>query len=131
MLDRTVSPSRRLGLRIERVQGIWVYWQYDGRGEASAVKNLGLGGVFLKTSRARPVDSKVELHLVVHEGQIRTEAIVRHVIPGAGLGLKFTAIKNGDRPHLLSLITRLRNESQLEHKQVALAEYLLRPSFSS
>jgi hypothetical protein len=108
-----------------------VYWQYGGRGDASTVQNVGLGGLFLKTARARPVDSRVDLHLVVHEGQIRTEAIVRHVIPGVGLGLEFTAIKNGDRPHLLALITRLRKECQLEHRQATLAQYILRPSFSS
>jgi hypothetical protein len=37
---------------------------------------------------------------------------VRHVVPGRGLGLRFTTIKETDRPHLIRLMDRLRNLSQ-------------------
>jgi len=39
-------------------------------------------------------------------GPIRAEAVVRHVKPGNGLGLKFTAVTD-----LATLHTRLRNPS--------------------
>jgi hypothetical protein len=32
---------------------------------------------------------------------------VRHLLPGQGVGLKFTAVQNGDRPHLVALLKRL------------------------
>jgi hypothetical protein len=130
MLD-PVSPSRRLSQRVEPAECIWVYWQYDEHGEASAVQNMSLGGVFLKTPKERPIDSSVDLHLIVNEGQIRTGATVCHVIPGRGLGLAFSNINNKDRLHLLAVMDRLRSRSQVEHKQATLVQFLLRPSFSS
>jgi hypothetical protein len=48
------------------------------------------------------------LDFLVAEGQIRADAIVRHAKSGSGLGLKFTALNEQDRPKLAALITRLR-----------------------
>lgn len=111
MLEHVVCASRRLSSRIETT-GIWVYWLCDGRADLSAVQNLSLGGVFLNTPKTRPIDSRVEIHFCVHEGQIRTEGIVRHISPGGGLGLRFTAIKEADRPRFIRLMDRLRSLSQ-------------------
>ncbi len=97
MLEHAVCPSRRLSSRIETPPGIWVYWLCDGRADLSPVQNVSLGGVFLNTPKASPIDSRAEIHFCVQEGQIRTEGIVRHVAPGRGLGLRFTAIKETDR----------------------------------
>lgn len=112
MLEHVGCPSRRLSSRIETPPGIWVYWLCDGRADLSAVQNLSLGGVFLNTPKTRPIDSRTEIHFCVQEGQIRTEAIVRHVAPGRGLGLKFTAIKDADRPRFIRLMDRLRSLSR-------------------
>ena len=111
-MEHVACPSRRLSSRIETPPGIWVYWLSDGRADLSPVQNLSLGGVFLNTPKTRPIDSKAEIHFCDHEGQIRTEGIVRHVAPGRGLGLRFTAIKEADRPHLIWLMDRLRSLSQ-------------------
>jgi hypothetical protein len=54
------------------------------------------------------VDAKVRLDFLVQEGQIRAEAVVRHVKPGSGLGLRFTALTAEDGPRLTALVTRLR-----------------------
>lgn len=54
---------------------------------------------------------KVKLDFLVQEGQIRAEAVVRHVEPGKGVGLKFTAVPEEDCPHLAALITRARSLS--------------------
>lgn len=112
MLEHVVCPSRRLSSRVETPIGIWVYWLCDGHADLSAVQNLSLGGVFLNTPKTRPIDSRTEIHFCVHEGQIRTEGIVRHVAPGRGLGLRFTAIKEADRPRFIRLMDRLRTLSQ-------------------
>ena len=112
MLENSACPSRRLSSRIETPPGIWVYWLCDGRADLSSVQNVSLGGVFLETPKACPIDSRAQIHFCVPEGQIRTEGIVRHVAQGRGLGLKFTAIKEPDRPNLIRLMDRLRSLSQ-------------------
>ena len=112
MLEHVICPSRRLSSRIEAPPSIWVYWLCDGRADLSPVQNLSLGGVFLNTPKTRPIDSRAEIHFCDREGQIRTEGIVRHVVPGRGLGLRFTAIKEADRPHFIRLMDRLRSLSQ-------------------
>jgi hypothetical protein len=54
------------------------------------------------------VGAKTSLHFLVEEGQIRAAAVVRHVKPGRGLGLEFTAVRDEDRPRLADLMKRLR-----------------------
>jgi hypothetical protein len=67
-----------------------------------------MGGLFVETEEARDVDTKVRLDFLVQEGQIRAEAVIRHVKPGSGLGLGFTALSAEDGPRLTALMTRLR-----------------------
>jgi hypothetical protein len=112
MLEHIGCPSRRLSSRIETPPGIWVYWLCDGRADVSPVQNLSLGGVFLNTSKTSIIDSRAEIHFCLHEVQIKTEGIVRHVVPGRGLGLRFTTIKEADRSHLIRLMDRFRSLTQ-------------------
>jgi hypothetical protein len=65
-------------------------------------------GLFVQTERLRDVDAPIRLDFLVQEGPIRAEAVVRHVKPGSGLGLKFTALAEEDGPRLEALMTRLR-----------------------
>ena len=71
-----------------------------------------MGGLFLQTGQARDVNAPIRLDFLVQEGQIRAEAVVRHVKPGSGLGLKFTALTEEDGPRLTALMTRLRSLSR-------------------
>jgi hypothetical protein len=112
MLEQTVSRTRRFNSRIETSDGVWVYWYCSGRAETSRVENVGLGGVFVTTATARPVGASAEMHFLVREGPIRTQAVVRHVDKGHGIGLKFTAVKDEDRPRLARLMNRARSLSQ-------------------
>jgi PilZ domain len=105
-------PSRRLYSRVETSDGVWVYWKCDGRADVSPVRDMGMGGLFLKTPTAKPVGSVVNLHFLIQEGQLRADATVRYVKSGSGLGLKFAAICQEDRPKLAALMTRLRGLSR-------------------
>jgi hypothetical protein len=116
MLRQTVSPSRRFKSRFETLGGVWVYWQCDGGHDTSRVRNLGVGGLFIETREPTVVGTKARLEFLVQEGQIRADAVVRHVQAGHGLGLKFTALSNGERPRLAALINRLGNLSREEPK---------------
>jgi len=103
------APSRRLHARVESKDRVWVYWECTGRRDLSRVKDLSVGGLFLETSTLEHIGSTAHLHFLVDEGEIRADAIVQHVRPGNGLGLKFHAIPERDRPNLTALVTRLRS----------------------
>ena len=49
-----------------------------------------------------------KLDFLVPEGAIRAEAIVQHLIPSGGVGLKFTGITDRDCPNLVALMNRIR-----------------------
>ena len=69
---------------------------------------MSMGGLFIETHQAQPSGTVTRLDFLVAEGQIRADAVVRHSKPGSGVGLKFTALTEQDRPKLAALITRLR-----------------------
>jgi hypothetical protein len=69
---------------------------------------MSMGGLFLETTETLAAGTVSRLNFLVAEGQIRVDAEVRHVRPGRGLGLKFTALNEQDRPKLAALLTRLR-----------------------
>lgn len=102
------APSRRLTSRVEAPGDVWVYWKCRGREDVSQVRNMSMGGLFLQTRETQATGTVSRLNFLVAEGQIRADAEVRHVRPGAGLGLKFTALNDQDRPKLAALLTRLR-----------------------
>ena len=89
-------------------QDIWVCWQCNGRDDVSRVCDLSLGGLFLETASPRAIGSPTKVDFLVGEGQIRAEAVVRHVVPGRGLGLKFTAVTEQDRRKFAALMRRVR-----------------------
>ena len=105
-------PSRRHHPRVATPDEVWVYWNCKGREDTSRVRDLSTGGLFVETAEVRDVDATIRLDFLVQEGQIRAEAVVRHVKPGRGLGLKFTALTEEDGPRLTALMTRLRSLSQ-------------------
>lgn len=111
LLQQLTSPSRRLTTRVEAFQDVWVYWGCDGRDDIARVKDLSMGGLFIETPKSKDVGVATNLHFLVQEGQIRADAVVRHLAEGRGLGLKFTAVSEEDRPHLSALMTRLRSSS--------------------
>jgi hypothetical protein len=105
-------PSRRFYSRVETSKSVWVYWQCDGRADVSPVRDMSMGGLFLKTATVKPVGSVVNLHFLVQEGQIRADATVKYVKSGSGVGMKFAAVSREDRPRLAALMTRLRGLSR-------------------
>ena len=93
---------------MQTTEDVWVYWHCQGREDVSKVYNISMGGIFLETEKPRPTGMLTRLHFLVSEGEIRMDAEVRHAKPGHGLGLKFTALSEKDRPKLATLLSRLR-----------------------
>ena len=96
---------------MESKNDVWVYWESSGDRDLSRVMDLSMGGLFIQTARPKHIGSTTNLHFLVEEGQIRADAVVRHVKPGGGLGLKFKAVSEKDRPNLAALMRRLRSSS--------------------
>ena len=109
MYQQSNPPSRRANSRIPVKQDLWVCWQCNGRDDVSRVRDLSLGGLFLETPTPRMVGASTKVDFLVSEGQIRAEAVIRHRVPGRGLGLKFTAVTEQDRRKFASLLRRLRS----------------------
>ena len=103
-----INYSRRMVSRVETGDDVWVYWRCRGMDDVSRVCDLSVGGLFLSTPSPRPVGERAKLDFLVREGQIRVEAIVQHLIPNGGVGLKFTAITDRDCPNLVALMNRMR-----------------------
>lgn len=108
VLRQLTSPSRRFTARLAAPEDVWVYWRCDGLDDLSHVQNMGLGGLFIETPRQTAEGTTVSLSFLVREGQVRADAIVRHGIPGKGIGLKFRAVREEDRPYLAALMARIR-----------------------
>ena len=102
------SPSRRFTTRVHTPGDVWVCWKCQGRDDISLVRNMSMGGLFIETPQPLPSGTVTRLDFLVAEGQIRADAVVRHAKAGSGLGLKFTALSERDRPKLAALVTRLR-----------------------
>jgi len=113
---QTPSYSRRHTSRVEASDDVCVCWRCNGRDEISSVRNVSAGGLFIATPSPRSLGMKAKLDFLVQEGQIRAEAIVRHIEPSHGLGLKFTAVTEQDWAHLAALLTRLRSLSRSRGK---------------
>jgi PilZ domain-containing protein len=115
LCSREPGFFRRWTFRVktfDTVEGVSVYWRCDGLDDVSPVRDLSFGGLFIDTSVAVPVGAVATIDFLVQEGQIRAEAVVRHVKPTSGLGLKFTAMPKTDHTRLGMLITRLRHSSR-------------------
>jgi hypothetical protein len=65
-------------------------------------------GYSVETPKPKDIGAATNLHFLVQEGQIRADATVRHAEDGRGMGLKFTAVREEDRPKLIALMSRLR-----------------------
>jgi PilZ domain len=113
MVQQILPRSRRLNSRVESARSVWVYWECVRDRDLSRVVDLSMGGLFIETPKAKHVGATTKLYFLVEEGQIRADAVVRHVKSGCGLGLKFNAVSEKDRPNLTALMERLRSLTRM------------------
>jgi hypothetical protein len=109
MVQQLPPGTRRLNSRVESGKSVWVYWESNRDRDVSRIANLSVGGLFIETPKVERVGAITKVHFLVSEGQIRADGVVRHVKPGGGLGLKFEAVSERDRPNLAALMRRLRS----------------------
>jgi len=109
-LQVPAGPSRRRIPRIPVSEGVWVYWESPPFRDISRILDLSAAGLFFETRAGKRRGDLVNLHFLVQEGQIRAEAVVRHVSPGRGLGVKISSVSTQDAPQLKHLLERLRQD---------------------
>lgn len=104
-----ILARHRSNSRCATSEGVWVQWRCNRCDDTARARDVSLEGLFIEASKLWPVDSRAEIDFLVREGQIRAEAVVRNAQMGRGLGLKFIALHDEDRPHLIALMHRLRS----------------------
>lgn len=106
------APSRRLTSRIVLSEDTYVYWNCKGREDISRVRDLSPRGLFIETPRQFPASTETKLHFLVQEGEINAQAVVCHMQPPTGLGLKFVSVREDHHRRLAALINRLRGRAE-------------------
>ena len=101
-----MSYYRRSAPRAEPDERVYAFWSSGGTGDLSRVRNFSLGGVFIETDSRKGLGTTVEIYFLVGEGQIRAKAVVCHISPDTGLGLKFATL---DGQNLLRFGTLMKH----------------------
>ena len=87
--------------------GMFVAWYGGGQHDVSRVGTLGLGGLFIFAPNPLTIGTSVRLAFEVPGGEVKTEAIVRNITPGEGMGVEFVKLGYRDRLLLHQLMKRL------------------------
>src|ERR1700690_3315970 len=101
------SKADRRYQRIATPKGVWVAWQDGKQQNISRVRDLNLGGLFVATATPLALGSVVALLMSVPEGEIRSRALVRNVVPGEGMGVQFTEISAENAARVENLVAPL------------------------
>ena len=92
--------AKRRYQRIRLPKGMLVAWQHSGSREVSRVATMGLGGLFIATTKPAPVGTLLKLIFDVPSGEVRARATVRNIKEGEGMAVGFIAMDYGDRARL-------------------------------
>lgn len=86
---------------------MWVSWKLGKHGVTSRVEDFSIGGAFIASHETMAVGSRLDLHFLLPEGQIRVQAIVRNVREGRGMGVEFVSMGGRELDLILKAIQRL------------------------
>ena len=93
--------------RISLPKGMSVAWYGGGQQQTSRVGTLSMGGAFLCGEITMRVGSELMLTFEVPGGVLMSQAVVRNIVPGVGMGVEFTKMNHQSRALLEQLLTRL------------------------
>jgi hypothetical protein len=109
-LQQIITEAARETRRYPRIalpRGMFVTWLGNDLQLFSRVQTLSMGGLFISVHNPPPVGTKLRLAFAVPDGTVRAEAIVRHAVPGRGVGVEFTQMDLKDKLLLQRLLNRL------------------------
>jgi hypothetical protein len=101
------APEKRRFPRIKPSKGMWVAWDGGGQRFVSSVFDLSMGGVFIPIPELPPVGTVVKLIFEVPGGDLHAPAIVRHTVPGRGMGVEFMAMDDQIQARVQRLLKEL------------------------
>jgi hypothetical protein len=93
----TQSSERRVYPRLPAPKGTIVAWHSFNKRVVSAVDNLGLGGLYIRTADPPATGTFIQLLLDAPAGEVRARAAVQRSSPKQGMGVKFVAMAQEDR----------------------------------
>ena len=102
-----MPAPRRKHQRISLPKGMSVAWYGGGQQQTSRVGTLSMGGAFLCGEITMRVGTELRLVFEVPGGVLMSEAVVRNVVPGQGMGVEFTNMSEQSRALLEQLLRRL------------------------
>jgi hypothetical protein len=82
-------------------------WQTASLRHVSHVINLGLGGMYIRTTDPPPPGTFIQLLLDVPAGEVRARAVVQRSKSKEGMGVKFVAMQQEDRGRFAQWLKRL------------------------
>jgi hypothetical protein len=91
------DSERRVYPRLPAPKGTIVAWHSSNKRLVSAVDNLGLGGLFIRTPSPPATGTFIQLLLDAPTGEVRARAAVQRSSPKQGMGVKFVAMEQEDR----------------------------------
>jgi hypothetical protein len=92
----TTNDFRRYP-RLCSPKGTILAWQSASMRHVSRVANLGLGGLYIRTTEVPPPGTFIQLLLDAPTGEVRARAVVQRSKPKEGMGVKFVAMQQEDR----------------------------------
>jgi curved DNA-binding protein CbpA len=105
------GQERRRQTRYSVPKQLRVGWQGGGKRDVSRVETLSMGGVFLCTAHPLSSGTILELLFDAPSGEVRARGVVRHALPGKGMGVKFVQMQADDRARLNRFIQNLEAQS--------------------
>lgn len=106
----TTGANARRYPRVKAPKETLVVWKMGTQKYVSRTENLGLGGLFIRTTEPPPVGTSLQLLFNVPEGEVRARAIVRNLDPGTGMGLAIVSMEQEHRARLDKHLKRLAAE---------------------
>jgi hypothetical protein len=102
----TTNDFRRYP-RLFSPKGTILAWQSASMRHVSRVANLGLGGLYIRTTEPPPSGTYIHLLLDVPTGEVRARAVVQRSNPRDGMAVKFVAMQQEDRARFAQWLKRL------------------------
>lgn len=102
-----MTKGTRKYQRIDLPKGMSVAWYGGGQQQTSRVGTLSMGGAFLCGEITMRVGTELMLVFEVPGGVLMSDAVVRNVVPGVGMGVEFTKMNDQSRALLEQLLARL------------------------
>lgn len=106
------SDFRRRASRVATGEDLYTFWSCDGREGLSRIRDLSLSGLFIESPVEQELGAPVKLDFLADEGPIRANAVVCHLKPSRGVGLKLIAIHHQDGERLAGLIERMQTNPE-------------------